>query len=423
MAAVYGGVAFVLFQIIDSIFDPLHIPEWIGSLIIILLLVGFPLAMGLAWVFDITPEGIVRTEGPSTGSGRQQTKPGTSNKALIAVTIAAVAFGIWGWMRDVEEDGTDRITSIAVIPFDNLGADEQAFFADGLTDDLITELSRVSDLRVISRTTSMRYKGSGKSLQEIAEELSVGAILEGTVRRSGGQIRIVAQLIDTRLDDHIWSATYDIAEEMAAIFAMQSQLVKNIVNGLKSHLVDEVEEASAPTANLEAYDALLQGHAQRWHNFGREGLLSAVEHYSAATRADPSYSQAWAYLSIAHVTLYWRGYSPSNDPTPVRLALAEAALKRAISLDEADPVTLYAQGLYAYYGLEDWAAAEREIAKALLFRPDDPDLLTIFAALRRRQGDYGSALAVPNRFAANRLARVAVEHADQVRRHCNRLIV
>ena len=381
VAAFYGGIAFVIIQIIDGTFGLMGVPEWVGRVLVVLLLIGFPISMILAWVFDINPEGIVRTEGRSTG------KPGTSNRMLIAVTILAIAFGIWGWMRGVEDDGTDRITSIAVIPFDNLGADEQAFFADGLTDDLITELSRVSDLRVISRTSSMRYKGSGKSLQDIAAELNVGAILEGSVRRSGGQIRIVAQLIDTRLDDHIWSATYDIAEEMAAIFAMQTQLVKNIVNGLQSHLVDEVEAASAPTANLEAYDALLQGHAQRWHNFGREGLLFAVEHYSAATRADPSYSQAWAYLSVAHVTLYWRGY-PWNDGTPKQLALATAALKRAISLDKNDPITLYAKGLYAYYGLEDWPAAEKEISKALLFRPDDPDLLTILAALRRRQGDF-----------------------------------
>ena len=393
VAAFYGGIAFVIVQIIDGTFDLMGVPQWVGRVMVTLLAVGFPVAMILAWVFDITLEGIVRTEGvlrepqgdESGGTSQPGTgKPLTSNRALIAVTLLAIAFGIWGRWGGV---GDDRISSVAVLPFDNLGTPEQEFFADGLTDDLITELSQIGDLRVISRTSSMRYKGSNKSLKEIADELDVGAILEGTVRRSGGQIRIVAQLIDIKTDDHLWSNTYDIAEEMTAIFSMQTQLVKNIVRSLQSHLVDEVDDVAAPTANLAAFDDVLQGHAQRWHNFGEEGLLAAVEHYTAATRKDPNYTQAWAYLAIAHLTLYWRGYVWGQS-TSDRLAQAEAALRRAVLLDENDPITIYANGLYAYYGLEDWPAAQRIFEKALLFRPHDPDILTINGAIRRRQGDF-----------------------------------
>jgi len=199
VAAFYGGITFVfvIIQIIDGAFSYLHIPEWFGTAIIVLLLIGFPIAIGPAWAFDITPEGIVRTVGSPTG------KPGTSNRALVAVTIAAITFGIWGrWGGSRISDINDK--SVAVLPFATFSTtDDDLLFADGMTDNLITQFYKVSDLKVIARPSVMQYKGTTKRMRDIGAELGVKtlpgvreAIEERRWREVERQIKNLASTID-----------------------------------------------------------------------------------------------------------------------------------------------------------------------------------------------------------------------------------
>ncbi|MCH7575993.1 MAG: tetratricopeptide repeat protein [Candidatus Marinimicrobia bacterium] len=292
VAAFYGGIAFVMFQIIDSIFEPLHIPEWIGSLIIILLLVGFPIAVGLAWIFDITPEGIVRTEGRSTG------KPGTSNRALIAVTIAAVAFGIWGkWGGD----GTNgAIRSLVVLPLDNLSNDpDQQFFVDGMHDILTSELSKVQGLTVISRNSAMFYGGKNIPTARIVQELGVDAIVEGSVLRAGERVRITVQLIDARTDKHLWSDNFD--RDLVDIFALHSEVARAITEQVAATLQGGVTYAPTTTKKIDprALDEYVRGRSL-WNKRTGESLSAAITHFKAAIAYDSTSALAWSALAEAY---------------------------------------------------------------------------------------------------------------------------
>lgn len=237
VAAFYGGIAFVIVQIIDGTFEVMGIPAWVSRLMIIFLAIGFPVATGLAWIFDITPEGIVRTEGRSTG------KPGTSNRTLIAVTIIAIAFGIWGRWGGKPTTGL-RYKSIAVLLFDNLNNDpEQDFFSDGMTDRIIIQLHKFGDLKVIGRTSVMQYRGTTKRLNTIGKELGVQTLLEGSVQRAGDRITITAQLIDVRTEGHLWAETYD--RHITDIFDIQIEVALAIAQALKATLTPEIETALA----------------------------------------------------------------------------------------------------------------------------------------------------------------------------------
>ncbi|MEE9161864.1 MAG: hypothetical protein V3U35_02740, partial [Candidatus Neomarinimicrobiota bacterium] len=307
VAALYGGVAFVLFQIIDSIFEPLHIPEWIGSLIIILLLVGFPLAVGLAWVFDITPEGIVRTDPVSSGSGREgrvppgDSKPLTSNRALAVIAILAVAFGVWSWLREPGDAARDK--SVAVIPFVNFSdSKDDEYFSDGITDDILTHLSKIGELKVIARTSVMQYKNTDRRVRDIARELGVASILEGSVRRSGNTVRITSQLIDADTEEHLWAETYD--RELTDIFAIQTDVARRIAKALKATLTPDEQERieKKPTENLEAYEWYLRGNDYlRRGSFAvasdQANLDKAVSAYQRAIALDPNFAAAHARLS------------------------------------------------------------------------------------------------------------------------------
>ncbi|MEE9162748.1 MAG: hypothetical protein V3U35_07225, partial [Candidatus Neomarinimicrobiota bacterium] len=211
VAAVYGGVAFVVVQIVDGAFGYLNIPEWFGTAIIVLLLVGFPFAVGLAWVFDITPEGIVRTGGKEEAEAKALTEaphPVIGNKVLAAVAVLAIIIAVWSLQREPADTLPDK--SIAVLPFANLSdSKEDEYFSDGITEDIMAHLAKISDITVIGRTSVMQYKGTTERLRDIGAELGVATLLEGSVRRAGGKVRIVSQLIDARTEKHLWAETYD----------------------------------------------------------------------------------------------------------------------------------------------------------------------------------------------------------------------
>ena len=388
VAAFYGGIAFVIIQIIDGTFDLMGAPEWAGRIIVVLLGIGFPITMILAWVFDITPEGIVRTEGPSTGSGRQQTKPGTSNRALIAVTVAAIAFGIWGRWGD-QGSTPGQIRSIAVIPLSNLMNDpEQDYFVDGMHEAIISKLSRIEALKVISRTSTLGYRNTRKRMPQIASELKVDAIVEGSVLKAANKVRITVQLISGLTDEHLWSGDYE--RDLDDILALQNEVATAIAEEIKITMTpgERTRLAESRKVSPEAHEHYLKG-LHHWNRRTRDGFGLALEDFQASVDADPSYAPAYAGLALTYQLLGEYSIIPINESAPQVISLAEQALRLDPNLAEAHTALAAAR---VYY-LHDWAGAEAGYEKAIELNPGYATAYQWLAELNATMGNYEKALA------------------------------
>ncbi len=381
-AAFYGGIAFVIIQIIDGAFSYLHIPEWFGTAIIILLLVGFPVAMVLAWAFDITEEGIVRAKGRPVDAKRKS-QPLIGNKALALIALAAVLALIWG---RIGGDGSNAslIRSIVVLPLVNLMGDEdQEYFVDGMTEALTNELSKLSGLKVISRTTAMRFKNSDKSIPEIAQELGVDAVVEGSVFKASNQVRITTQLIRGADDFHIWSEDYD--RELKNVLNMHREVAKAIAGEIQlnltpeeQHILDEIQEV-----NPEALDLYIRGR-HLWNKRTGEDMLEALKLFKAALDIDPSY--ALAYSALAETYPLLADYS-GMDRQQVN-ALGRAAANRVIEIDPTLAQPYAALGLMAK--VADSAAIYFE--KAIALNPNYATTYHWYSMEYASQGDSANAL-------------------------------
>ncbi len=388
VAVVYAGVAFIVIQIIDGAFDYLRIPEWVGTTIIVVLLVGFPVAIGLAWAFDITDKGVVRTADRDTDAPKRPSRPIFGNLTLAIVAAMAVAVAVWSWWGRPTTGVPDK--SIAVLPFSNLSdSKDDEYFSDGMTDDIITHLARIGDLKVISRTSVMLYKDSPKTLRVIADELGVSNILEGTVRRAGDKVRITGQLIDARTDKHIWAETYD--RDLTDIFAIQSDVARNIAAALKAVLSPEerarIEER--PTESTAAYDYYLRAYEYERQSNDRKALEIASDLYNKAVAIDSGFAQAYACLGRLHMGMYWFGY----DRTSQRLVMAREAVDQALSLKPDDPVVRMANGYYYYHGSRDYARALEEFYFARRMEPGNGLHAANIAYIQRRLGKFVEAVA------------------------------
>src|SRR5438105_9757500 len=243
--------------------------------------------------------------------------------------------------------------SIAVLPLENLSEEkENAYFADGIQDELLSNLSKVKDLKVISRTSVMQYKsGITRNLKEIAQQLGVSNVVEGSVRRSGNHVRVSVQLIDALADRHIWAQNYD--RTLADSLALQGELATEIAAGVGATLSpqEQARVAARPTNNASAYDAYLRGRVFTTNGqYDRSNLEGAVRSYQEAVKLDPSFVPAWVRLSFMHSNSYWIGH----DPSPARLAAAKDAFDRAFALDPNLPETHLALGYYRFYGQRDF---------------------------------------------------------------------
>ena len=442
VAAFYGGIAFVIVQIIDGTFEVMGVPPWVSRLLIVLLAAGFPLAMVLAWVFDITPQGIVRTGkatsypatlGTSLQSQSRQLagvaiaggKPLTSNRALIVVAVLAVAFGLWSrWGGSGATAG--QIRSIAVLPFESWGSgQEEDYFTEGITEEIITRLSRLPNLKVIARTSVMQYKGTNKRVRIIGEELGVGAVLEGSVRRSGGKVRITGQLIDTATEGHLWAESYDREVNVANIFELQDDVARAIAEALRPHLVEQIEIrlGQAATRNPQAYDLYLQAR----YYLGRRtetDILQAIETLKAAIATDPQFARAYAELANAY-NLYPFYVSASTpgisqlgmeaidqalrlDPNSAaattalagqlhffswRMEEAEAAYLKAITLDPGYVLARHWYAIFLASARADYEGSRAQFERALQIDPFSPIINTNLADMLFEAGRYEEAEA------------------------------
>jgi adenylate cyclase len=408
VAALYGVVAFVVAQVADIAFPALHLPDWTLTLVIALLILGLPIALVLAWAFDITPGGVRRTP------PREDAVPGQTAAAAtdvprgawpaqriaavggsLVLALAAAAFVLFSepWAGGtIGEDDADR--SIAVLPFANRSDDDaDEHFSDGITEDIIAHLSHIADLKVISRTSVMRYKRSDQRLRDIAAELDVTTVLEGSVRREGSRVRVTAQLIDARTDRSLWSEQYD--RELTGIFEIQSEIARQIANALETRFSPEqhAQLASRPTAELGAYDHYLKAR-ELGRGPTREDVERAIALFREAIALDPGFALAYAEMSVAFSAL-----EGSHGAGAHWLDTATVAARRAIALDGT-----LAEG-YSALALAQWNRGEMEEAKetygrALRIRPNDPGSLWGMSFIHTLSGERVEGL---------RLVRRAVE--------------
>jgi TolB-like protein len=349
VATVYAATAFVVLQVASLTFAPLHLPPWAMTLVVVVTILGFPIALVLAWAYELTPRGIQRTEPADAAAGGTHAWVG---KRTVALTAALVLVGVGlgaGWfLRPAASGwigGADDPATLAVLPFENLSGDDATMpFVLGVHDDLLTHLSGIDGLEVISRTSVMGYEGSSKTVPEIARELGATAVLEGGIQRSGDRIRMNVQLIDARTDRHLWAERYDRTLTAENVFAIQGEIAGEIAMALRAALTPEerADLASAPTADLEALDLYYRGSdLYERRIFANATAREAVSALEAAVAADPAFAAAWAMLARARAWLVREGME--TDPEPPRQALARA---RALAPDARETELAAVEVLY-----------------------------------------------------------------------------
>ena len=395
-AVAYGVVAWFLTQLTTQVFPFFEIPSSAVRFVVIALAIGFPIAMLLSWLYELTPEGIVRTEDldPVHARSVQRASGRILDFIIIGVLLLVIAMLIVGQRPFYRQPGESiSQKSIAVIPFENLSEDKaNAYFADGIQDEILTRLSKIADLKVISRTSTQHYKSAPENLPEIAKQLGVAHILEGSVQRAGNRVRVTAQLIDGRTDTHLWAERYD--RDLADVFAIQSEIARKIADQLQAKLSPSEKSAieRPATSDLTAFELYTQARnllsAPIFSTTGDANLMQAVDLLNQAVARDPSFFQAYCQLAYAHDLLYFLG----NDRTPVRLAMADAAIQAASRLfpDAGETHLARAENLYRGYLDYDRALAELEVAVGTL--PNDPRVFELQGYVRRRQGRWEEAM-------------------------------
>jgi TolB-like protein len=372
-AIAYGVVSWLLIQIATQVFPFLEIPNWVTRVVIVILLLGFPVALVLSWAFDWSFEGLKRTDDVASD---------LADDMRIHPHGSAAARRI----------PPPPEKSIAVLPFDNLSDDkENDYFAAGVHDDILSNLAKVADLKVISRTSVQQYKGGGRNLRDVGLALGVAHILEGTARRAGNRVRINAQLIDARTDSHIWGEIFD--REITDLFAVQSELAEQIAIALQANLSprEKISLHTHSTKDVVAYELFLRARDLfRWAGSGDSGSNGpeALRLIDQAIARDPQFSLAYALASRLHSELYWFG----DDKMDARIELAKAAAEKALRLRPDSGEAHLAMAFYHYYGFRNYDAARKEIAIAYEVSPNDAEVLNTAGAVDRRQGQWSDAV-------------------------------
>jgi TolB-like protein/Tfp pilus assembly protein PilF len=339
---VYATVSFVLIELVDIIQEPLLLPTWLLTLVIVLLVVGFPIAVVFSWIYDISSKGITKTESVKQPMKKKKGDDPPHDKE--------------SWFGN----------SIAVLPFEDMSPQkDQEYFCDGITEEIINVLTHVESLKVIARTSSFAFKGKHKDMREIGKKLDVESLLEGSIRKDGNRLRITAQLIKVADGSHLWSEKFD--RELKDVFDIQDEISMAIVDHLKVKLLGEVKALMVehPTENLEAYNLYLKGNYY-CHLATAKGFEKAIEYFNRALQKDTTYAQP--YIGIAEVIWLstFFGNVPPNDGYPKLEKYVNKALEISNTLAEAHYVT----GLINTYYYWNWKKAELSFKQALLINPN-----------------------------------------------------
>ena len=382
VVAAYIVAAGFIIQIASVVFPAWELPNWSLRLIIVLLLLGFPLAAVLAWAYDITPRGIESTPAPTVHRKRN---------LFLLIGSAVVLSGIAGFFL-LPRAAAHRIDkSIAVLPFENLSAEkESAYFADGIQDDILTNLAKIGDLKVISRTSVMSYRAAkNQSARDIGRALGVSTLLEGSVRRIGNRVHVNVQLIDAEQDQHLWAEEYE--RDLTDVFTIQTDLARKIAASLQAKLSpNETSRLERrPTENPEAYLLFVRAndYANRLEHLHADSLR-AEELFEQAIKVDPNFAAAFAGLSIVESSIYH-----NSEPTPGRREEARLNADESLRLQPNLPEGHLALGFYYYYGERDYDRALREFEIAKLDLPNEAQAYLAIGAIQRRQGKWAESTA------------------------------
>ncbi|MFQ5529862.1 MAG: hypothetical protein ACE5FP_05870 [Gemmatimonadota bacterium] len=435
VAAIYGIVAFGVLQAADMALPRLGLPDWTVTFMLALVLLAFPVVLIIAWAFEVTPDGVKKTDAAAPGEiesivGAPMSERWPAGILALVGVVALLGSGWWIGRRTApgasagEESATsadvrlamgdladDDRTSIAVLPFDDMSAaGDQEYFGDGMTEEILNTLAKVRDLRVAGRTSAFAYKGEDKDLREIGAELGVSYLVEGSVRKDGDLLRITAQLIDTGDGSHVWSESYD--RRMEGVFQIQREIAEAIAAELRIPLGLDGSELVHPTADLEAYDLYLAGRAK----MRLRGLAvgEAVELFEAAIARDSSWAPAWAGLAEATELKGWYSQTWDDVPDDPRAYAerqdavwrnAETAARRALRLDPDNASAYVALGsvLRNRYA---WSDSEAAFLRALASDPDSPEAHQQYGTMLLMAGRIREGRRATDRAAA--LDRVAI---------------
>ena len=401
VAVAYAIVAWLLIQAASILFPTFEAPPWVMKVFVTAVILGFPVALILAWAFELTPEGIKRAEEVPPEESKTGKAGGKWTAIIVAAAVLAAALLAFQFARthktataelpkQTAPTSTSMDKSVAVLPFENLSSDkENAFFAQGIQDEIITTLSKISGLRVISRTSTVHYNSAPENLSEIARQLRVSNVLEGSVQKAGDRVHINVQLIQADTDAHLWAQSYD--RELTDIFGVEAEVAKNIADSLQATLSpqEKARVEAKPTTNADAYVLYLRA---RDYQTRPDNLLqdfrSARNLYDQAIKLDPNFALAHARLSAVMSTIYhW--FEPTQEVKETARREADESLRLQPDLGEGH----LALGLYFYYEEGNYEEALRELNLAAKTLPNDGDVGLYIAAVQRRQGDLTQAIA------------------------------
>jgi len=401
VAVAYGVVAWLLIQAASILFPTFEAPSWVMKVFVTIVFLGFPIALVLAWAFELTPEGIRRTEdvGPTESITRRTGRKVTALIVIVAVVAAALlAFQFLRTKRAPSAAektppgataGAIPLKSIAVLPFASLSEDKaNEYFASGIQDEILTRLAKIADLKVISRTSTQQYQSKPGNVPEIAKQLGVAHILEGSVQKVGDAVRVNVQLIKAEGDSHLWADTYD--RKLTDIFAVESEVAQRIATSLEAKLTGREKEAIGyvGTKIPAAYDAYLRGIALRNINLP-EAQNRLLEFCRQAVALDPNYAAAWAEIAFAEGLKFIEG-----ERTEAQRARTQEAAENALRLDPEHGLGHAAMGMYRYYCLQEYDEALVHLQQAREQAPNDAIIIQAIGLVKRRQGKLEESIAL-----------------------------
>src|SRR5437870_602199 len=372
VAVAYAVVAWLTIQAASIFLPAFNAPQWAMQIVILILVVGFPIALVFSWAFEITPEGIKRE---SEVQADESITHHTGRKIVaLTIVLAVIAAGLFVFQliraRSTSSLSTNAASitnkSIAVLPFDNLSGDPQnAYFSEGVQDEILTRLAKIAELKVISRTSTQRFKSAPNDLRQIAQQLGVANILEGSVQKANDQVRVNVQLINALTDAHLWADTYD--RKLTDIFAVETEIAKTVADVLQAKLTGSEQHviAARPTANTEAHQLYLKGRFF-WNKRTGSDLKKSIDYFEQAIAADPNYALAYAGVADGYVWLPGYTAGTPRDCYPKATAAAKKALELDDNLAEAHTTLAIAIWLYDF----DFAQANREFQRAIELNPN-----------------------------------------------------
>jgi len=390
VAVAYAVIAWLLIQAASILFPTFDAPGWVMKVFVALIAAGFPIALVLAWAFELTPEGIKRTEEVTPNESITRRTGRKIDFVIIGVFALVIALLLYDRYRPTKIPPAAAVPekSIAILPFENLSEEKaNAYFAEGVQDEILTKLATVRDLKVISRTSTAKYQSKPDNLKTVANELGVATLLEGAIQKSGDKVRVNVQLIDARTDSHLWAKTYD--RDFKDVFSVESEVAQEITDTLKAKLSPSESHAlaSVPTQDPQAYDLFLQGEYQlraaeaapRAETYARaEGF------YREAIKRDPKFAQAYAALAYCSLSSHWF----VSRRTPEQLTEIKSLVDRALELAPNSPEAHVSLAIFHYWGHRQYDAALAELDRALNLQPNSAKARQYRAWIFRRQGKW-----------------------------------